>query len=310
MRRRLRLVDGILVLNKPLRLSSNAALQRSKLIYAATKGGHTGSLDPLATGVLPICFGEAAKLSQFLLDADKTYVTTIQLGVTTDTGDAGGQAIQTASAAAVSAERIDEVLARFRGSVQQVPPMYSALRHEGVRLYSLARRGRVVPREARTICIYSLERLDFVPGEQARLTLRLDCSKGTYVRVLAEDLGAALGCGAHVASLHRSRVGLFSDVNAVSVAQLEAMRGAPTFTARDALLLQPAVAVMHLPELRLDDVECRALAQGKRVSVSEARTGLVRATDDRGELCGVAELLGNGQLAPRRMMAAWAHRCD
>jgi tRNA pseudouridine55 synthase len=196
--RQARRVDGLLVVDKPAGMTSNAVLQRAKGIYFARKAGHTGSLDPLATGVLPLCFGEATKLSQYLLGSDKEYVTTVVLGVTTDTADADGAVREVRSAVAVDATALTAVLARFRGTIAQVPPMYSALKRGGVPLYELARRGEEVEREPREVVIHALELLGFEPGERAQATLRVRASKGTYVRTLAEDIGAALGCGAHV----------------------------------------------------------------------------------------------------------------
>jgi tRNA pseudouridine55 synthase len=298
-----RRVDGVLVLDKPPGLSSNAALQRVKALFGAAKAGHTGSLDPLATGVLPICMGEATKLSQFLLDADKEYLTTIQLGVVTDTGDAAGQVVRTACTREVSASAVDVVLARFAGRQAQVPPMYSALKRNGVPLYALARKGQEVPREARTIWIHRMERVDFTPGEAARLTLRMRVSKGTYVRVIAEDIGAALGCGAHVAALHRTAAGGFTEQDAFTMERLESARNGESFGALDALLLAPVSVVSYLPELQLSDTECRALLQGQRVLAQASTAGLVRAADSRGVFCGIAELSASGELRARRMMS-------
>jgi len=299
-----RRVDGILVLNKPMGLTSNAALQRVKGIYFAAKAGHTGSLDPLATGVLPICFGEATKWSQFLLEADKEYVTSVCLGATTATGDADGALLVEQSAGHVTESLVDEVLQRFRGPIAQVPPMYSALKRNGVPLYELARRGEVVERDARPVTIHRLEREGFEPGERAILRLRVRCSKGTYIRVLAEDIGAVLGCGAHVAALHRSVSGPFTEAQAVTLEQLETMRESREFETLDRLLLPLTTAVGHLPEIRLNESSCFYLAQGQAVMGPQSAPGLVRIADEQGEFRGVAEVLEDRRIAPRRLIAA------
>jgi tRNA pseudouridine55 synthase len=302
-RRQARRVDGILVVNKPAGLTSNAVLQRAKSIYFAAKAGHTGSLDPLATGVLPLCFGEATKMSQFLLGADKEYVTTICLGVTTDTADADGRIIAERSAAVLELAVVDEVLERFRGSIEQVPPMYSALKRDGVPLYELARKGETVERAARPVVIYELERLGFVAGERASLAIRVRASKGTYVRTLAEDIGNALGCGGHVTALHRSASGPFSDEQSVTLEQLERLRDERAFEALDALLLSPESAVGHLPEVRVAESSCYYLSQGQAVMVAQAPAqGLVRVLAENGEFRGVGEMVEGRRVAPRRMM--------
>ena len=214
-RRKGRPIDGILVLDKPLGVSSNRALQTAKHLYFAAKAGHTGSLDPLATGVLPLCFGEATKFSSFLLDADKGYTSTFVLGVQTATCDAEGEVLAVKSAAHVTAAQVEQALIPLRGEIEQVPPMYSALKHKGQPLYKLARAGQEVERAARRVTIYELELLAFREGEHPQVDVRISCSKGTYVRTLAEDLGQALGCGAHVSALHRTRSGPFTEANMV-----------------------------------------------------------------------------------------------
>lgn len=307
MRRRpnARRIDGILVLNKPAGMTSNGALQRAKGIFFAAKAGHTGSLDPLATGVLPLCFGEATKWSQFLLDADKGYETTVRLGVTTTTGDSDGEVTASASAAGVEPAAIEAVLARFRGPIEQIPPMYSALKQGGVPLYELARKGQVVERAARKVTIHALEMLGFEAGEQALLRLRVLCSKGTYVRTLAEDIGAALGCGGSVAQLHRTRSGPFTDADSVPLERLESMRDARDFEALDALLQSPTRAIEHLPEVRLGESSCFYLAQGKAVTASApCAAGMVRILGEDGGFRGVGEVLDDRRIAPRRMLAA------
>jgi tRNA pseudouridine55 synthase len=304
-----RRVDGILVVDKPAGMSSNAVLQRAKGIYFAQKAGHTGSLDPLATGVLPLCFGEATKLSQYLLGADKEYETTLCLGVRTDTGDADGRPVQERSAAAVDAAAVDAVLPRFRGTIAQVPPMYSALKRGGVPLYALARRGEEVEREPREVEILALERLGFVPGERAELRLRVRASKGTYVRTLAEDIGEALGCGAHVAALRRTRSGPFGLERAVTLEALERLREARAFAELDALLLPCESAVAHLPEVQVGESGCFYLSQGQAVmAAGTSARGTVRIAGPGGEFRGIGEITDDCRVAPRRMMAAQAAR--
>jgi tRNA pseudouridine55 synthase len=300
-----RRVDGILVVNKPAGMTSNGVLQRVKGIYFAVKAGHTGSLDPLATGVLPICFGEATKVSQFLLDADKAYEATVVFGVATDTGDADGEVVRRCDAAGLDLRRVDEALARFVGTIEQVPPMYSALKHGGVPLYEFARKGQEVQREAREVRIDELRRLDFVPGSLARLRIRVRCSKGTYVRTLAEDIGAALDCAAHVEQLHRSQAGPFGDSDAVELAYLEELRTRKAFAELDELLLPVSRALEHLPEVRVAESGCFYLSRGQAVIAPHMpRDGLVRIAAENGEFRGVGEILEDGRLAPRRMMAA------
>jgi tRNA pseudouridine55 synthase len=227
-RRHGRDISGILVLNKPKGISSNGALQTTKRLFFAAKAGHTGSLDPLATGVLPICFGEATKFSQFLLDSDKRYVATIRLGVRTTTGDAEGEIIERKTAAYVDKQSLLSTLDLFVGEISQIPSMYSALKYQGKPLYKLAREGKEVERKVRQIKIYNLELLDFRAGEYAEFDIDIRCSKGTYVRSLAEDIGEQLGCGAHVTALHRSASGPFLDEDAISIEALEQMRGNAT----------------------------------------------------------------------------------
>src|SRR5574343_769112 len=212
-------VDGVLLLDKPLGLTSNDALQKVRRLFSAAKGGHTGTLDPLATGLLPLCFGEATKFSADLLDADKTYEAVLKLGVTTDSGDAEGQSIANATVEAKK-EQILEILPAFVGNIQQIPPMHSALKRNGRPLYELARKGIEVEAEPRAVTIFSIECLDF-SGDS--LTLRVACSKGTYIRVLAEDVGKAIGCGAHLKALRRTVVGDIHLGNTVTLSALEAL---------------------------------------------------------------------------------------
>jgi tRNA pseudouridine55 synthase len=299
-RRPRRPVSGILLLDKPLGLSSNAALQRVKHLYQADKAGHTGSLDPLATGVLPICLGEATKLSGVLLESDKCYRAEARLGARTSTGDAEGEVVET-SDAPVDRETLLAVLPRFRGTLLQVPPMYSALKHEGQRLYALARQGTEVERQPREIVIHRLELEDFVPG---RFRIFVRCSKGTYVRTLVEDIARAAGQCAHLTALRRTAVVPFEDVEPVPLEHVEATARDGGLTTLDALLLQPADGLRHWTQLRIDPVRAGYLAQGQAVRVAGVARGTRLAVlDEAGHLLGLAETTDEGMVAPRR----WLH---
>lgn len=294
-----RMVNGILLLDKPVGMTSNAALQQVKRLYQARKAGHTGSLDPLATGLLPVCLGEATKISAFLLDADKRYRVRVRLGVTTSTADAEGEIIATASLEGIDEGHIRALLPRFRGEIEQLPPMYSAVKHKGERLYNLARQGIEVEREPRRITIYRLDLVDWAPPE---FSLDLHCSKGTYVRTLAEDLGRAAGCGAHVSALSRLGVGPYDQAGMVTLETLEgaAHRG---LDALDALLLPMQSALAHWPELRVSDATTFYLKQGQPVLVPQAPTqGWVRLYTKAGQFLGVGAILDDGKVQPKRLL--------
>lgn len=294
-----RKVDGILILDKPKGLTSNAALQKVRWLLNAEKAGHTGSLDPLATGVLPLCFGEATKFSQYLLDADKGYEAWIQLGVTTNTGDAEGQVLERRPVN-VTLEDLQPVLGRFLGEIQQVPPMYSALKRDGQPLYKLARAGEVVEREARQVCISRLELLAF-EGDRIQVSVR--CSKGTYIRTLAEDIGLVLGCGAHVAELRRTQVGPFDLSQAVALDQLEAVQEAEGAAALDAFLLPVDSGLEHWPLLHLSEHTAYYWLHGQPVWAPDApKFGMVRVRDHQDRFIGVGEIDDDGRLAPRRLI--------
>ena len=302
-RRRGRAVDGILVLDKPAGMSSNQALQIAKRLYFAAKAGHTGSLDPLATGVLPLCFGEATKFSQFLLEADKAYESTLMLGTVTDTGDAEGEVVQTVDAAHVSEADVARALQAFRGEIEQVPSMYSAIKHGGQPLYKLARQGQEVERKARKVHIKCLELRDFRGGESPEVDLYLECSKGTYVRSLAEDLGRSLGCGAHVTALRRTQAGPFGLEDSVSLETLEALKNNQQLAEMDALLMPADSALGALPLVRLSESGGFYLRQGQPVLVPNAPcNGMVRVALETGEFLGVGEILDDGRVAPRRLI--------
>jgi len=299
-RSRGRPVDGILLLDKPLGFSSNDALQKVKNLFKASKAGHTGSLDPLADGMLPICFGAATKLSAFLLDADKYYQVRVKLGVTTATGDTEGEVLQTRSTEGIGREQIEQVLPRFMGTIAQLPPMYSALKHKGQRLYKLAREGVEVEREPRDITIHALE-LGEVDGDEFELSVH--CSKGTYVRTLAEDMGEALGCGAHVVALRRTGVGPYSGLTMFTLDQVleKAEQG---LEALDRLLLPVDTALGEWPAIVLSKDSAYYLKMGQPVLVPRAPTeGWVRLYEGEDAFLGVGQVQDDGKIAPKRLMA-------
>ena len=298
-----RAIDGILILDKPVGLSSNRALQMAKRIYFAAKAGHTGSLDPLATGVLPLCFGEATKFSQFLLDADKAYESTFILGATTDTQDAEGTVVETTDASAITAADVESALEAFRGAIEQVPSMYSAIKHNGQPLYKLARQGLEVERKSRNVVIKTLELRDFRPGERAQADVYVECTKGTYVRSLADDLGRALGCGGYVGALRRTQAGPFSLADSVTLSTLEALKAQEQSTEMDALLLPADAALGDMPQVVLSESGGFYIRQGQPVMVPNAPcNGMVRVALETGEFLGVGEILDDGRVAPRRLI--------
>jgi tRNA pseudouridine55 synthase len=302
-RRRGRAVSGILVLDKPLGVSSNHALQAAKRLYFAAKAGHTGSLDPLATGVLPLCFGEATKFSQYLLDADKAYQSTFVLGTVTDSGDAEGQILETNDASDVGEADVQQALEAFRGEIEQVPSMFSAIKQNGQPLYKLARQGIEVERKSRTVVIKKLELLEFRPGERPEADIYLECSKGTYVRSIAEDLGQALGCGAHVSALRRTKAGPFSLEDSVTMNTLETLKQNDAVAQMDDLLLPADTAVKSLPLVELGESGGFYMRQGQPVLVPNAPgSGMVRVALETGEFLGVGEILDDGRVAPRRLI--------
>lgn len=285
-------VDGVLLLDKPLGLSSNDALQKARRLFSAAKGGHTGTLDPLATGLLPLCFGEATKFSADLLDADKIYEATLRLGVTTDSGDAEGKVLET-RAVAVSEMDVRAALPAFLGDILQVPPMHSALKRDGRPLYELARQGIEVERQARPVTIHAIELASFA-GDS--LSLRVKCSKGTYIRVLAIDLGEALGCGAHLTALRRTGVGDLDLVHGVTLAELETMSEEERLSR-----LRPVDALLQtLPASHLSELEARRFLHGNPVPAT-GMPGKYRVYLES-RLAGLGELGEDGQLWPRRLV--------
>jgi tRNA pseudouridine55 synthase len=288
-------VDGFLLLNKPAGLTSNQALQRVKRLLNARKAGHAGSLDPAATGMLPLCFGEATKVCAFLLDADKVYRVTARLGTATDTGDGDGAPVAEAPVPDLSRDEWDAILQSFRGESMQVPPMYSALKKDGKRLYELARRGETVEREPRPIRIGEIALLE---AAGRRLVFRVRCSKGTYVRTLVEDIARAAGTVAHTAALHRESVAGFRAEDMHDLAGFED-EGAEALRRR---LLPPDQALAGLPEIRLEPAQSRRFAHGQTVAAGPAEApGTVRVYDAAGGFLGVGERAADGRLAPRRL---------
>ncbi|WP_231747073.1 tRNA pseudouridine(55) synthase TruB [Burkholderia sp. BDU5] len=295
-----RALDGVLLLDKPVGLSSNDALMRAKRLYLAKKAGHTGTLDPLASGLLPLCFGEATKFSQDLLDADKTYEATMRLGVRTTTGDAEGDVLDTRDVACDEAA-VAATLARFIGDIVQVPPMYSALKRDGKPLYEYARAGQTLEREGRTVTIRSLELLSCALPD---VTFRVTCSKGTYVRTLAEDIGEALGCGAHLTMLRRTGVGSLSLEHAVTLDALDAA----TQDERDARLAPVDALLSTFPLVKLDAALTKRFLHGQRLKLAELAArpdtdegARVRVYDGDDRLLGVARAV-EGVLAPERLV--------
>ncbi|RJG11477.1 tRNA pseudouridine(55) synthase TruB [Massilia cavernae] len=293
------LVDGVLLLDKPVGLSSNDALIKAKRVLNAKKAGHTGTLDPFATGLLPLCFGEATKFSQDLLEADKTYETTVHLGITTNTGDTEGEAIDTRPVD-VTVEQIQAALAKFRGPILQVPPMYSALKRDGKAYYEYAREGITLEREARPVTIHKLE---FIAYEAPMLKLLVTCSKGTYIRVLGEDIGKELGCGAHLNALRRVQVGALTAEGMITLEALQAH-------AEPLSLLAPVDALLSsFPEVRLTEELARRFLQGQRLALGKEAVevpqeqGRVRVYHDS-KLLGTGILHEYAILAPERLIAA------
>lgn len=290
-------VDGLLLLNKPAGLTSNRALQKVKRLLRARKAGHTGSLDPAATGMLPLCFGEATKVCAYLLHADKTYRVSARLGEKTDTADADGQVIETASVPAMTEQDWREVLAGFVGESRQIPPMYSALKVDGKRLYELARKGEVVERKPRTIRI---DELSLLEAKGSRLVLRVKCSKGTYIRTLVEDIAEAAGTIAHTDSLHRESVGAFRAEDMLDLSKAEEWAENAPELLRERLLA-PDIALVDMPAVEITDEQVAQFVQGQVVDLPEATGGEVRVYGPHEQFIGVGEFGGDGRLAPRRV---------
>ena len=292
-------VNGILLLDKPQGITSNHALQRVKRIFNANKAGHTGSLDPLATGMLPICLGEATKISGYLLNADKSYETTCQLGVRTDSADADGEVIARRPIEGITTATIEAVLEKFTGAIQQIPPMHSALKRDGVPLYKLAHQGIEIEREPRSVTVYSIEQ---VHHEQDRLEFRVSCSKGTYVRTLVDDIGEALGCGAHITALRRIKVDPFGETRLWTLEQLNTLQEQGV-TELDKALLPVAAGLADWRSVSLTEEMEYYLRQGQSVFMPKLQSqGLIRLDSHTGTLFGIGFVDEEGRLSPKRLM--------
>lgn len=307
-KRKGRQVDGVLLLDKPQGVTSNFILQKMKRLYGANKAGHTGALDPLATGMLPLCFGEATKFSQFLLDADKRYITTAKLGIRTDSSDADGEVVETKPVGEYSPQQVEQLLVdHFTGVITQTPSIFSALKHNGQPLYKLAREGKEVPVKTRQVTIHDIRLLDLREDE---IDLDIRCSKGTYIRSIVEDLGQLLGCGAHVKMLRRLESGPYSAEQMLTPEQVEELITVEinentletVHQALDQVLLPPWSAVDSLPRLQLDDIQRQMLQVGKRPAAQEEQLfdGLACAFADQ-EFIGLVEISDDGLIVARRL---------
>ncbi|OCW96260.1 tRNA pseudouridine(55) synthase TruB [Alishewanella sp. HH-ZS] len=296
-RKNARPVHGILLLDKPLEVSSNGILQRVRWLYQAQKAGHTGALDPMASGLLPICFGEATKFSQFLLDTDKTYQVTATFGIRTTTSDAEGEVVSE-KAVSFSEPELTTAMQQLSGDILQVPTMFSALKYQGQPLYKYARQGIEVPREARPISIY---RFELLSRTAQTADFIVHCSKGTYIRTLIDDLGELLGCGAHVSRLHRVQVGPFQAAQMVTPQQLEALNEQQDWAALDALLLPMDAGLQGLPSQVLDAAQQKAIMHGQSCQVATADAEVVKLYAESGQLLGIGEIV-SGELSSRRLI--------
>jgi len=301
-------VTGILLLDKPTGMTSNKVLQEVKTLFHARKAGHTGSLDPLATGMLPICFGDATKVSGFLLDADKRYTVTCKLGIKTTTADSEGDVLEQRPVPELDPDGLEAVLQHYRGDIEQIPPMHSALKHNGERLYNLARQGVEVERKPRSVTIYELL---LVSQGKDELQLEVHCTKGTYVRTLVEDIGESIGCGAHVIELRRLSVGAYQDpaemITMDVVREMERtdreLRGG--YSEMDKLLKPIESALGAWPDVQLSEDAAYYLRQGQPVLVKQSPTeGLVRLFNQQSQFIGVGEIQEDGMVAPRRLFGA------
>lgn len=295
-------VSGIVLLDKPLGITSNRALQIVKRLYQAAKAGHTGSLDPMATGLLPLCLGEATKVSGYLLDADKRYEATIKLGVKTTSADAEGDVLETRPVDNYSHDQIQDVIAQFIGDIEQVPPMHSALKVDGQPLYKLAHKGEVIERKSRWVTIFAIEILRY---EEDEIDIAVECSKGTYIRTLAEDIGEKLGCGAHLSALRRTASGPFHIEDSITLDELETLTkdaAETNFSEADSRLMPAEDALVDWESVNLSKDTAYYISQGQAVLIPKAPTsGLVKLfSEDKGFL-GIGEILDDGRVAPRRL---------
>ena len=301
-RRKGRAVTGILVLDKPIGPSSNQALQRVRHLFNAAKAGHTGNLDPLASGVLPICLGEATKLSQFLLDSDKAYDATVSFGIKTTTGDSEGEVLAEQAAEALTTDDVTAALTSFVGEFDQTPPMHSALKVDGEPLYKLARQGKEVERKSRRIVVHSIEMTSFAPGVVATSDIRVYCSKGTYIRTLSEDIAEAVGLPGHMSALRRTATGPFDLSQSIDLQTLVDVAEKEGPDALDQFLIDPEIAVGHLDRVELSDSVAFYLKQGQPVLVRNAPlSGMVRIAEAGGPFLGIGVILDDGRVAPKRL---------
>ena len=292
-------INGILLLDKPIGITSNFALQKVKRLFNANKAGHTGSLDPLASGLLPLCLGESTKVSGYLLDSDKTYLGTIKLGERTNTADAEGEVIESRPVENIDEAKIQSILSQFIGEQEQVPPMHSAIKQNGQPLYKLAHQGIEVERKSRKISIFSLDLLRYADNS---LEVKVHCSKGTYIRTLAEDIGEVLGCGAHLSALRRIQTGPFSMEQVVTLPELEQLAD-DGFAALDARLLATETALKDWQEVSLSENSSYYLRQGQAVQVPQApSSGWVKIFADGGEFLGIGQIMADGRVAPKRLI--------
>ena len=293
-------VNGIILLDKAKGESSNYALQRIKRLFHAKKAGHTGSLDPLATGVLPLCLGEATKISQFLLDSDKRYMAKVKLGERTDSGDSEGVVIDVQRRIDVDYDALVQTLTKFEGEIKQLPPMYSALKHNGVPLYKLARKGISIKRKVRAVTIHKIGLMNF---DNNIAEIDVTCSKGTYIRTLADDLGQELGCGAHVIELRRTQAGVFSIDQCRDSNKLEKIEESFGLSGLDKVIVPMERAVEKLPEVVLAGEKARDIRNGQAVSFHELpKSGLVRLYE-KGNFIGIGIVNADGEVAPKRLVA-------
>lgn len=296
-----RYIDGILLLDKPVGMTSNAALQKVKQLYKAQKAGHTGSLDPLASGMLPICLGQATKFSQFLLEANKSYRVIARLGIKTTTGDSEGKVVEKSEVKNISGEQIAKVLQKFQGEIEQVPSIYSAIKYKGQRLYKLARKGIAVKCEPRTVTIYKLELLGY---EKELMELEICCSKGTYVRTLVEDIGKELRCGAYVIALRRLQCGTYPENQMITLQYLEDLFAEQGEKAIDHLLLSVESVMADWPKIMLSDAAAYYIQCGQAI-ISPYKTpleGKVCLKMKDGRFLGVGKILEDGKIAPCRLI--------
>ncbi|PCK08768.1 MAG: tRNA pseudouridine(55) synthase TruB [Alteromonadaceae bacterium] len=302
-----RALSGVIVIDKPSGMTSNDVVQKAKRLFFANKAGHTGALDPLATGVLPVCFGEATKFSQYLLDADKVYESVFCFGAETDTADSDGKVVSEVDASHITLDTLTPLLDNYRGDISQIPPMYSALKKDGQPLYKLARQGIEVEREPRNVTVYVLELLGFSAGARAEARVRVSCSKGTYIRSIASDLGRDLGVGGHVKSLRRIKAGAYTLADAHSLDELESRRGEQQAETLDELLFSVDSPVEALSQLTLSEDDSVNFCYGQAVSISDGDCAVelgqsVRVFLVTGAFLGVGEIIEDAKVKPKRLV--------